>query len=246
MFPQLLRSLVLVVLSIAIFAAHVRAQQATASVTASVSVFQNTNKEVVYKISYSYEFVGVNTIFIDGVGLVPSRGRLAYYSYDSKIVFRESMGGRVLALFSLIGSDVYTSVGAGPDFPDESEFSKTYRSGLWAFSSSFRLIANEALNKSFPSGYRAYSADSTNYLQTSYAPLKDLPSNLLGQIAILLSHPYNVRNKDFEYRIQFVVREKRIQSGRWRYEIGEEVRKSAEDFINHLIGKLEEEGRKRK
>ena len=117
---------------------------------------------------------------------------------------------------------------------------------MWASSASFQTIANDVLNRSFPSGYKAYSANDLNYLQTTYVPLKDLPLNLIGEIAVLVSHPYEKRNKEFDYRIQFVVREKRIQSGKWRYEISDQTRKSSEQFIDRFIGKLEEEARRRK
>ena len=83
-------------------------------------------------------------------------------------------------------------------------------------------------------------------MQTTYTLLENLPRNLIGQIAVLISHPYDSRNKQFEYRIQFVVREKRTQSGKWNYQIGEEARKSSEEFISRLIGKFEQEAKKHK
>jgi hypothetical protein len=222
------------------------AQQTTTKVSATAWAYRDTNDDLVYRISYDYELAGRNSVFIDNIGEVPARGRFAYFSYDSNLVFRDSRSGRVLASFSLLGAEAWTSVGSRPDFPDESEFPKTYRSGAWTFASSFQMIANVVLNKSFPSGYRAYSANDLNYIHTTYAALKDLSPNLLGEIAVLLSQPYDAESKRFYYHIQFVVHEKRIQSGQWRSEISDETRKSAEKFIDGLIAKLEDEARRRR
>jgi hypothetical protein len=239
--------LLILLFPLLLFVAHPSpAQEASGNVSVSVATFRSTNREVVYKIGYRYEFPGRESVFIENIGLVPAKGRLTYFSYDSNLIFRESSSGRILIMVSLLGPEVHTSVVSGPDFPDASEFSKSYRTGRWTSSTSFQSIANDLLNKTFLSGYRAYSANNVNYLQTTYTPLRDLPPNLLAQIAVLVSHPYNPGNKQFEYHVQFVVREKRIQSGSWRYEIGEDSRKSAEQFISQLISKLEESGRKRK
>jgi hypothetical protein len=246
MFPRLLRLASLALLLGAVFPVCAGAQQSSVKVDATVSTFRATNNDLVYKISYSYDFVARRTVFIDNVGLVPARGRLAYFSYDSNIIFRESRAERVLLAVSLLGRDVYTSVGPAPDFPDESDFPKSYRSGVWVFSSSFQIITNDVLNKAFPSGYKAYSANNLNYSQTTFTRLRNLPVNLVGEIAVLVSHPYDVRNKTFEYHIQFLVREKRIQSAKWRYESSDETRQAAEAFIDNLIQKLEEEAKRSK
>src|SRR5712691_2097900 len=96
MFPKLLTFSGVAVLLVAILSVDAAAQQAGAEVRATVSAFRDTNKELIYKISYSYRFTERTTVFIDSVGLVPARGRLAYFSYDSNITFRESRAERVL------------------------------------------------------------------------------------------------------------------------------------------------------
>ena len=237
---------ILALLLVASLPAYAGAQQDSAKIDATVSTFRTSNNELVYKISYSYDFVARSTVFIDNVGLVPARGRLAYFSYDSNITFRESRVERELLIVSLLGRGVYTSVGPAPDFPDESDFPKSYRSGIWVFSSSFQIVTNDVLNQAFPSGYKAYSANNLNYSQTTFARLRNLPVNLIGEIAILVSHPYDVRDKKFEYHIQFLVREKRIQSAKWRYESSDETRQAAEVFIDNLIRKLELEAKRNK
>ena len=163
MVSRLLRHASLALLLMMVLPVCAGAQQSSVKVDANVLTFRATNNELVYRISCSYAFVDRRTVFIDNLGLVPARGRLSYFSYDSNVVFRESRAERVLLAVSLLGRDVYTSVGLAPDFPDESGFPKSYRSAVWVFSSSFQIITNGVLNKAFPSGYKAYSANNLNY-----------------------------------------------------------------------------------
>ncbi|MEN3333254.1 MAG: hypothetical protein V7641_2619 [Blastocatellia bacterium] len=221
-------------------------QEGAVKIEAVVQTHRTHDRTVIYKVNYSYEFKGLDSVYIEGFGSVPAKGRFTYFTEDSNIRFKESAQGRILTVISLLGSEVNTSSTTEADFPEESQFTLTYRSGLWPYSSSFQKAINKVINQSFPSGYKAFEANNINYYQTTYVSLRDLPENLIAEIAVLFSHPYEVKARQFAFHIQFVAREKRVQSGRWRYELSQETQTSSERFIDEFIKKLSEEGKKNK
>ena len=225
---------------------QVAGQEQAAKLDFVVRTYRAPQNKIVFKVSFKYDFKRREQIYIDGIGAAPAKGAFTYFTNDSDVVFKDSAQGRRLALISLMGPEVYTSASFGPDFPDESQLSSVYRSGKWSYASSFTATANRIINQFFPSGYRAYETNDISHYQTTYASLRGLPANLIGQVSVLLSHPYDAKSGEFDYHIQFVVREKRVQSGKWRYELSQETNAAAELFLNNLVGKFDEEGRSHK
>src|SRR5213592_894909 len=62
------------------------------------SVVEKTTPDdkVVYDVSYSYEFKGRATVWVDGLGAIPGKGKFNYMTSDNKVEFRESANGPLI------------------------------------------------------------------------------------------------------------------------------------------------------
>jgi hypothetical protein len=239
------------------FAVNANAQtnvlEGEVNITARAEPIPNNQNKGLYRIDLKYEFIAggefsqAANVYIEGLGSVPPKGEFVYLADKPVVIVRESAEGRILVQISLpVPAKIISLAHIMPspiDVPEESNFPQTYRSGVWSYSASFQKVANTVLNKLFDDGYRAYDKDKVNYLLTTYASLEGLPGNLIAEISVLLSHPYNPGSNKFEYRVQFKVRERRIKSGNWRNELSEETKRVSEKFIKDLLEELQVVGR---
>jgi len=166
---------------------HVGAQLETA---ASSPVKLNTVFRVatqpwpLYRVSYTYDFSGQRQIYIRGIGRVPAKGNLNYICSEDTIQFLDSEAGSVLYVVKL--EHPVTLMGAPAlSIPDETQFPGESRRGRWGGRGTFPERAFEILNKTFPSGYRAYEKDKAISYLSTYA-----------EVPVADDDPYGSRNSN--------------------------------------------------
>ncbi len=91
--------------------------EASLRIQASAQTFDTKRKETLFRLDYRYEFTGVATtcspesergklsLYVDGLGYVPLKGRFVYFSESKELTFREcGPAGAILAVISPLQS----------------------------------------------------------------------------------------------------------------------------------------------
>jgi hypothetical protein len=195
--------------------------------------------KVLYEIRYRYEFGGLESVFVTGLGVVPAkRDEVTYLTEEKKLEFRKSAAGEVLVSVPLRVTAA-TQSGGGPELPPESQFSEAALGGVWSQPGSFSDHAYGVIQKYFTSGVGAYQRGDVSYYITTYRTLSIPDGKVRGQVAVMVSQPYSA-DGGMGYRVQYVVRDRPRLSGDWRYgsEISEQTRTAVTDFIGRLVAEL--------
>jgi len=195
-----------------------------------------------YKVDYSYEFKGRDSVFIKGLGSVPAKGQFVYLTQDPKVEFLDSAGGHVIGVAYTLPTYSFLSP---IELPSEDAFTKVARDELWECSASFQEMAIKALNKRSLL-YQSYERDQVSCLLTTYTSLKELPDFLCAQIALRLTYPYRTKDAKPLFRVQFAARERRIKEDKWRRELCDEVQKVSNKYLDEFVGEVIVTGRGKK
>lgn len=201
--------------------------------------------KVVYEITYKYSFRGRDSVYIKGLGIVPSqRDEVNYLTFDQQLEFWESAGGPMIVAVPL-QETTNTQSGESLDLPQETEFPQAFRSETWARPSVFHESATSVIQKYFIHGYVARQNNRINYYITEYRSLPVSHRNLRSQIAVMVSHPYDAMAKRFTYRIQFIARDRPRMSNEWRYsgDRSEDTMIAAAGFIDRFVEEIRNAGR---
>jgi hypothetical protein len=195
--------------------------------------------KVLYEIRYRYEFGGLESVFVAGLGVVPAkRDEVTYLTEEKKLEFRKSAVGEVLVSVPLHVTAA-TQSGGGPELPPESQFSEAALGGVWSRPSSFSDHAYGVIQKYFTSGVGAYQRGDVSYYISTYRTLSIPGGTVRGQVAVMVSQPYTA-DGGTGYRVQYVVRDKPRLSNTWRYggDVSEQTRTVVTDFIRSLVAEL--------
>ncbi len=199
--------------------------------------FQVESSEgTMYRVSYEYDFPGLDFVYISDIGKAPSKGRLNYVTNLKKIKFMK-MDTRELLHEIIIENAVKTMSGGILDIAPEDRFSDALFYGNWSSGSGFLENSLKILNMQYDFSAKLYESNGTSYVRTTYRNLEGLSIWLQAQCAILLTYPQqNINNMRFS--IQVVAREKRSHS-KWRYTLSDKVVEAISKFRKELITKLE-------
>lgn len=127
----------------------------------------------------------------------------------------------------------------GIDLPPESEFLEIARSERWQSPSTFQEVALTVLNKIFPLGIKPFQRDNHFFFVTPYVDLRGLPNSLRGQVALLISQPYERNRNKFFFRVQPLIREKRKREATWKKEnVSRETQRAATNLINNIFNEF--------
>jgi len=248
MFPKLVLGSCLLVLTFALQQLSVSAQEAGTNKAQgpnykvevlSVTTKSTPQNKVVYLVTYSYEFKGRTSVYVNALGTVPAKGKFSYMSFEPSLEFRESASGPIIVNLPL----EETIIGMGSDstdLPKESEFPQAFRSDRWTPLATFPEAAVKVIQKYFPSGYAARQNGPVNYYITTYRNLPVQNRQLRSQVAVIVSQPYDTSGNSFRYRVQFIARDRPRLSNDWRYgdDRDQETITTAETFINQLVTEL--------
>jgi len=236
-----------IIVSLAITVAEPRVVQsqtrgaATAHAAFSVkinTVFQiATQPQILYRISYSYDFPGHKRIYIRGVGSVPSKGDLNYISSEGTIEFLDAAGGNLLYLAKI--EHPVTLMGASaPSIPDEAEFPRESRTGHWSGQGPFAERAFAVLNNAFPSGYRTYEKDNLITYVSTYKEVPQSDDGTHTEVSVLIQYPISDAVPNVRFTVAFKGLERRSHTD-WRSLVSDSSKKSAETFADGIFSALE-------
>jgi hypothetical protein len=196
--------------------------------------------KILYEVTYRYEFAGLESIFINGLGVVSAKkDSVSYLTSDNKLEFRESATGAVIITVPLRVTAA-TQSGGGPEVPQVSDFSTAVRTGTWGRHGNFSDYALRVIEKYFPSGFTPLQRGPLSFYITTYRTLKVPGGMIRAEIAVMLSQPHDESRDKLSYHIQYVIRDKPRLSTEWSYGQGvtEKTKEQAAEFINDLVNEL--------
>ncbi len=192
-----------------------------------------------FQVTYSYKFEGRDSVYITGIGVSNSKGTLSYLVFTPQLEFRDSADGSTLAKLNL--RETARTMGEdSTDLPRESDDPDTSRSAIWKGPDKFSSVAINVIQKYFPLGYAARNKNSVDYYVTTYRGLEVADPSVRGQIALIVSQPYDKTNNQFSYHVQFVARDKPRMSSTYRYgdDRSQETLHAAAGFIDQVMSEI--------
>jgi hypothetical protein len=205
-----------------------------------------TDGRKLFRIKYRYEFKDRDTVFLDGAGLLPGSSDLEYFSTGADIVFRNSPDGPVIASVPFVDpqntSAVLTGLPSQPnsvaDIPRKDDFPSFGTNEKWSYRKTFAQSALAVLAERQIS-CQLFDSDSFHYIMTEYFYLHNIPSTVRVKMALLLSHPYKDPDGTWWFRIQHLLRQRRIKEpDRWS---SQDIRPEAEEISNKLVDEIKRE-----
>jgi hypothetical protein len=232
---------VLVVLAIAI-AIHTIAfaqadehpnETANAHVTLKDSVVLDTAANGVYRVSYSYDFPGRASVYIRGVGTVPSNGTLSYIHSGKTIEFLDGPLGSSLYVATI--ENPVTLMGRTPDLQDD--FPTESRHGLWRQKTSFSQHAIGVLDHYFRSGLFAYEKDTSIFYVTPYQQIPTPSDTTQIQVKVKVAHSRNDVG-EVAFTLAFRAQERRSHTD-WRETLSDTSVKDVQAFVDKVLADLQ-------
>ena len=157
-----------------------------------------------YSAKVTYDFHSLGDVYVTGMGSLPSHGTLTQIWWNKTLEFRDTQGG-LLATVEL--QPTAHLQGGSPEIPPETSFSAAVVSRTCAYGACKAQLFRDALNTAFPFGYTVkQESDRLTYV-TTYQDLDGLPSNLRGQVAVMLSFRRSMTRSD-TFDLRSVARER--------------------------------------
>jgi hypothetical protein len=196
-----------------------------------VQPIRTSDGQLLYRLSYNYQFKERPTINIKSIGMVPASGKQEHLFAGEYLEF-EDASGNLLVRIRLKPNKKAPEAGA-LDLPSESEF-VSFLSETAQDQGAFLPKALQKLNRWFPAGYTIRQDGQVTSLMTIYRDVEGLPSNLRGQIAIRLSYPYDPNSNQFFFRVYMVTRQRPKKSADWQSP-SPETQKVFDNFVRQLL-----------
>jgi hypothetical protein len=192
-----------------------------------------------YSIEYSYDFPDRASVHITDLGIVPAKGSFHYLSREKELEFRDPASGEVLQKVPLKETVIVAAKPPLNEVPGEAEFPLAFRAFSWRSSNSLRERADVVLGRYFR--YQPWENDNTNYLVTTFAPLRcqGVQEGVFAQVALLVSFPYNKTARDYSLHVRSIVREGRTHSDEFRPTNDVVILQAADKFIEQLIAEMQ-------
>jgi hypothetical protein len=189
-------------------------------------------------IDYEYRFVGRQVIHIEGLGEVPAEGSFKYITEANTLVFSDASSGTTLASVKLKET---VAVAAKPPLnkvPADEDFDKSIRVFRWSSDRSFQARAGAAIGKYV--SYEPREMGGITEFATTFAPIEATTgdSNVPGRVAMLFSFPYDKDPTGFSVHVRILAQEGRPKSDEYRNSGDPAILKSANEFVDKIVGDL--------
>jgi hypothetical protein len=119
-----------------------------------------------------------------------------------------------------------------------------FRSSDWTPDSTFPPAVTGVIQKYFPGGYSTRDVGSQHFYLTTFRTLETADPQLVSQIAIIVSHPYDLSGSRISFRVQYVIRDKPRFSA--EFSTGDDTNKitqtAATDFLNVFLKDVSSQG----
>jgi hypothetical protein len=132
----------------------------------------------------------------------------------------------------------------GIELPPDEDFLEVaiVRTDIWQSSFSFQDTVIKVLNSLFPLGTKPFQRDNKFFIKTPFFPLSNLPKNLIGEVSLLIAQPFDKNGNKLTYRIQPLMRERRIKESKWKYskntKVSPEVINASNNFVGEIINQI--------
>ena len=196
-----------------------------------------------HQISYTYSFLDIPSVYIKGIGTTTSIGSFSYLTEEPALQFFASPSGPLLAEVKLQA----TAVPMGSDsmeLPDIPPANSNFRSGNWKPELTFPSAITAVIQKYFIAGYNTREAGNEHYYLTTFRTLRVSDPQLVSQIALIVSQPYDVTGRQISYRIQYVIRDRPRMSA--TFNTGSDTsaitQSAAMDFLNTFLNDVASQG----
>lgn len=198
---------------------------------------------MLHQISYTYSFSGVPSVYIRGIGLTTSSGSFSYMTGDPTLQFYDSQGGSLLAEVVLHA----TAIAMGSDsmeLPDIPPADSPFRDGDWKPELTFPAAISAIIQKYFGGGYNIRDVGKQHYYLTTFRTLRVSDPQLVSQIALVVSQPYDVTGHQMSYRVQYVIRDRPRMSATFTKgnDTHPVTQSAAIDFLNTFLSDVANQG----
>jgi hypothetical protein len=213
------------------------ADRATVKVKSCVKVFI-ARGDPAYSLAYDYEFPGRAFVHVNGLGTIPGKGSYRYITRERTLEFRDASTGQILRQLPLGDTVIVAAKPPLTEVPPDNQFPSAYRSFVWDLPQSLKECANTVLGRYFR--YYPHEDKDMTFLATTFTPLqlRGVPTGVLGQVALLLSFPYDPVTGKYSFHVQAIVREGRTLSDDFRPTSNPSIIRSADTFVDALIAEM--------
>jgi hypothetical protein len=187
------------------------------------------------KVHYTYSCPITSTIYITSLGQVQSAGTLTYLSEDKTITL-SSLGAdgslHALETIDVVSNQVLADSGR-PEVPRAADFSDQARSGKWS-GHDFSDFVSPILDQDFGT-HEVLEVAGANKFITAYHVLKDLPPNVLAEVAVEIVYSQSTSQLDFH----LVSEESRSSSNKWVPGQTDVVLQRAQQYADKVFAQVE-------
>ena len=206
------------------------------SVKIEKHILVGSSQGPVRAVSFQYDFPGLRSVHIKGLGNVPARGTFNYLTQDTTLQFLDSRTGKLILDVPLknprqmMGDYSVT-------LPAQTEFPPAFRSGRWTRTDSFQVHLTDTLNARFPSGFLVLRVEGSNAVITTYRDLESVSEPLFGRLAVMVESPASP-SADLTFRVHVLTQERRSRTN-WQELSTQEVQRAAEKYVSSLVKEIE-------
>ncbi len=206
-------------------------------IRSAVKVFVGTDTPAL-RVVYRYDFRDRQTVYINGLGMVPAHGEFEYLTREPSLQVRDAPGGALLAEVPLKETIVVAARAPLNRVPAEKDFPPDFRSDAWTSQHSLQERLNVVLRNYF--SYMPHDDSKVSSLATTFTPLQvdKLPLGSTAQIALLISFPHDVTAGKYWFRVHSLLEEGRTLSNETRPTSNEIIQKAGAKFVDQLINEI--------
>jgi hypothetical protein len=203
----------------------------------AVAVFVAPDRRAL-SIEYDYSFPDRDMVRITDIGTVPAKGSFKYITENSSLVFSDAKDARPILTVPLRETAQVAAKPPQDKVPDEDKFSTAGRAFRWQSTSSLQIKLNTILTKRVE--YRPSEVDGVTQFITTFAPITASEGNnqLIGQVAMLVSFPYDKDATGFLIRVRTLVQEGRRKSDKFKNTSNPAMVKAANDWVDKVMAEL--------
>lgn len=199
-----------------------------------------------FEVTISYDFPGRQTVWLQGIGSLPSKGRLSYDVRGRRIEFRTAKGG------VLLGYRTITSYSQTPEtgslYPPTTQFGGPQLPVLvlplalpQATAFVMNLLGNEG--EPFRLSFTACRPDDDGCIVSQWTTITNPTEHMQAQISVMLTYAADRSNRGATVIKVFYVGRQAYRGGsEWSSSLNDSVRSSLEDRVailrKRILGKL--------
>jgi hypothetical protein len=208
-------------------------------IRSAVKVFVATETPAL-RVAYRYDFRDRQTVYINGLGVVPAHGEFEYLTREPSLQVRDAPNGALLAQVPLKETIIVASRPPLNRVPVEKDFPPNFRSVAWNSSLPLQALLNVVLRKYF--SYMPRDDGKVSYVATTFTPLQvdRLPQGSTAQIALLFSFPHDAAAAEYWFRVHSLVEEGRALSDETRPTSNQNIEEAGRKFVDQLINEIKE------